>query len=167
MSKRQTAYLPFGVSLTEGQQETIAKAAQAGVSITIRLTNEQLRGKDSLALTTRQFVHMEKKRAAGAGAEVTLSKTQLKHMAKMGGFLPFLPLILGGLAAAGSLAGSSAAIAKAVDDKKAAALAQAEAERHNREVEKQLKGSGLFLSKTGGCCPKCKGSGLYLRPQKN
>jgi hypothetical protein len=166
MSKRRAEYTPFGVSLTEGQQETMAKAVQAGVNLTIRLTNGQLHGKDSLALTKRQITHIERKRAAGAGAEVTLSKTQLKHMAKTGGFLPFLPLILGGLAAAGSLAGGSAAIAKAVDDKKASARAQAEAERHNREVEKQLKGSGLFLSKTGGCCPKCKGSGLYLGPSK-
>jgi hypothetical protein len=167
MPKRQSDYTPFGVSLTEGQQETIAKAVQAGVNITIRLTNEQLRGKDSLALTKRQIAHIEKKQAAGAGAEVTLSKTQLKHMVKKGGFLPLIPLILGGLAAAGSLAGGSAAIAKAVDDKKTSERAQREAERHNREVENQLRGSGLFLSKTGGCCPKCKGSGLYLRPQKN
>jgi hypothetical protein len=81
MPKRQSDYTLFGVSLTEGQQETIAKAVQAGVNITIRLANEQLRGKDSLALTKRQIAHIEKKQAAGAGAEVTLSKTQLKHAA--------------------------------------------------------------------------------------
>ena len=136
----------------------------------------------------------------------------------MGGILPLLtliPLILRGLSAAGALAGGAAGIAKAVQDKKSNDSANTEAERHNREVEAQLKGSGLSLGKRGGslipmilagldvasgakpfkafkakkandsanaeaerqkggsglflgrgvhggCCPKCKGSGLFL-----
>ena len=108
-----------------------------------------------------------KKKDEDAGAEIKFSKTQLKKMAKMGGFLPLLPLIpmiLGGLSAAGALAGGAAGIAKAVQDKQANDVANAEAARHNREVEAQLSaaGSGLYLGKRGGCCPMCRGSGLFL-----
>jgi len=88
-------------------------------------------------------------------------------MTKNGGFLPLLallPLLFGGLSAAGATAGAAAGITKAVQAKQAAAAAQAEAERHNRVVEAELHGKGLYLGRqtTGGCCPRCKGSGLYL-----
>ena len=85
-------------------------------------------------------------------------------MSKNCGFLPLLalpPAIVGGLAAAGGVSGGDASIVKAVHDKQAHSATLAEQERHNREVELQLKGSGLYL-KHGGCCPKCKGSGLFL-----
>jgi Flp pilus assembly protein TadG len=85
----------------------------------------------------------------------------------------------------GGVAGGASAIADSVHKKQAAAAALAEAERaarvkeaedakktkeaerHNREVEAQLRnagGKGLYLGRqtTGGCCPRCKGSGLYL-----
>lgn len=154
-------YTPFGLSLTQGQKESLGKAAHARVGVTIRLSHEQLHGEDTLGLTKRQIAHLEKKRAANAGADLNISKTQLAAQ-KTGGFLPLLPLILGGLAAAGSIAGGAAGIAKAVDDKKAAARAQAEVERHNREVEKQLAaGSGLFLTPSTGaaCAPNARGQG--------
>lgn len=161
------ALTPFGLTLTQGQKESLAKAARDGTSITLRLAAEQLHGEDTLGLTKRQISHIEKKQEGGAGAELTFSKTQMKQMKKTGGILPLLsliPLIMGGVSAAGALAGGAAGIAKAVDDAKASKRAQAEAERHNRAVEAQLKGSGLYLGpKThGGCCPACKGSGVYL-----
>lgn len=160
-------YVPFGLSLTQGQKETLAKAARDGNGVTIRLSREQLIGSDKLGLTKRQIAHIMKKRGENAGADLNFSKTQLKIMTKMGGILPLLtliPMILGGLSAAGALAGGAAGIAKAVQDKNANDAANAEAERHNREVEMQLKGSGLYLGRqtTGGCCPMCSGSGLYL-----
>lgn len=159
---------PYGLTLTQGQQETLAKAAREGTSVTLRLAADQLQGGDKLGLTKRQINHIEKKAAAGAGAEITFSMTQMKRMRKTGGILPLLsliPMILAGVGAAGGLAGGAAGIAKAVDDKAAAKRAQAEASRHNREVEAALKGgSGVYLGREthGGCCPACKGSGLYL-----
>ena len=59
-----------------------------------------------------------------------------------------------------SAAGGAAGVAKAVQDKQA----NAETKRHNREIEKQLRGSGLRLGRKAHtkCCPTCKGSGLYL-----
>jgi len=163
----KSMYIAYGLALTDGQKQTLAKAARDGVGVTIRLAVDQLQGEDQLALTKRQIAHITKKKGKGAGAELKLSKTQLKKMTKIGGVLPLLsliPLILGGVSAAGALAGGAAGVAKAVQDKQANTAAQAETEHHNREVEAQLKGSGLYLGRKtwGGCYPMCNGSGLFL-----
>ncbi|ESO83721.1 hypothetical protein LOTGIDRAFT_168964 [Lottia gigantea] len=63
-----------------------------------------------------------------------------ENLTKKGGFLPFLPLIFAGLAAAGATAGGAAGIAKAVNDKKAEAAANAEAHRHNLAMEREARG---------------------------
>ncbi|ESO88830.1 hypothetical protein LOTGIDRAFT_165249 [Lottia gigantea] len=63
-----------------------------------------------------------------------------QNLTKKGGFLPFLPLIFAGLAAAGETAGGAAGIAKAVNDKKAEAAANAEARRHNLAIEREARG---------------------------
>ncbi|ESP04241.1 hypothetical protein LOTGIDRAFT_170938 [Lottia gigantea] len=63
-----------------------------------------------------------------------------ENLTKIGGFLPFLPLIFAGLAAAGATAGGAAGIAKAVNDKKAEAAANAEARRHNLAMEREARG---------------------------
>ncbi|ESO90030.1 hypothetical protein LOTGIDRAFT_175839 [Lottia gigantea] len=63
-----------------------------------------------------------------------------ENLTKKGGFLPFLPLIFAGLAAAGATAGGAAGIAKAVNDKKAEAAANAEARRHNLAMEREARG---------------------------
>ncbi|ESO99265.1 hypothetical protein LOTGIDRAFT_173754 [Lottia gigantea] len=63
-----------------------------------------------------------------------------QNLTKKGGFLPFLPLIFAGLAAAGATAGGAAGIAKAVNDKKAEAAANAEACRHNLAMEREARG---------------------------
>ncbi|ESO84769.1 hypothetical protein LOTGIDRAFT_168436 [Lottia gigantea] len=58
-----------------------------------------------------------------------------ENLTKKGGFLPFLPLIF-----AGATAGGAAGIAKAVNDKKAEAAANAEARRHNLAMEREARG---------------------------
>lgn len=65
---------------------------------------------------------------------------------KTGGFLPFLPLIFGGLGALGALAGGSAAVAKTVIDKNRADAELEETKRHNLETEKAITGSGITES---------------------
>lgn len=106
-----------------------------------------------------------------------------------GGFLPLIPLILGGLSAAGALAGGAAGVAKTVLDKKANDAELAEKERHNKEMEKAV-GRGLkeqiknFVEKSGleeeakmllkktlktladtiHMEPEKNGDGLYLNP---
>ena len=51
-----------------------------------------------------------------------------------------LPLIFGGLSAAGAVAGGTAAAVKAANDKKAADKELAEQKRHNIEMEKKTGG---------------------------
>ena len=111
---------------------------------------------------------------------------------KKGGILPLLtllPLIFGGIGAAGAVAGGAAGIAKSVNDKKSSDAELAEEERHNKEMEKAV-GRGLkdqiknFVEKTGleqdakksvkkiikaladtiTVVPETNGDGLYLNP---
>ena len=151
-----TTYTLYGLSLTKNQKESIRKARDDGTAITIRLSYDHLQGDDKLGLTKSQIERINKRKKMHKGMDLKLSATQIKKMSKIGGILPLLallPLIFGGIGAAGAAAGGAAAIAKAVNDGKAVAEAQKETERHNREVEKQL-GSGLFLRRVG--------NGLFL-----
>jgi len=69
---------------------------------------------------------------------------------KNGGILPLIPLIIGGIAAAGSVAGGTAGIVQAVNKNKAEKAALEEQKRHNRELEKAARGDGIvdnFISK--------------------
>ena len=152
-----TTYTLCGLSLTQNQKESIRKARDNGAGITIRLLYDHLEGNDNLGLTTNQIAGINKRKQMHKGMDLKLSATQIKKMSKIGGILPLLallPLIFGGIGAAGAAAGGAAAIAKAVNDGKAAAEAQKEEERHNKEVERQL-GNGLFLRR--------EGNGLFLR----
>lgn len=146
-------YSSFGLSLSNPQKKSLANAIQNKTSLTLRLNTNQLHGQDKLALTMTQINHITKSKSVGKGVNITLSKTQLQKMKKMGGFLP---LILAGLGALGALAGGASAIAKTVHEKQTADATLAEQSRHNRQIESELRGSGFK------CCPQCKGSGLYL-----
>jgi len=86
-----------------------------------------------------------------------LSAEQLKHLEKIGGFLPFLallPLILGGIGAAGAVAGGTASVVQAVKNVRAQNVAQSEAERQNKTIEEQtstaLKAGTGILSDLAG-----------------
>jgi hypothetical protein len=155
-----TKYEPYGLSLRESQKKSIGKAIQRKTGLSLKLTRAQLHGNDRLALTKVQIGHIMKNSLARRGADIKMSKAQLQAMKKMGGFLPLIPLILAGLSAVGGLAGGAAGIAKAVNDKRSSDAAMAEQVRHNKEIESQLRGSGLT------CCPTCRGSGLYLQTTK-
>ena len=68
---------------------------------------------------------------------------------KEGGILPLaalLPLIFGGIAAAGGTAGGIASAVKAANDKAKNDLELEEQRRHNKIIEKSLVGSGVFLN---------------------
>ena len=76
-----------------------------------------------------------------------LSSSQLKYLKKSGGLSPLLallPLIFSGLGAAGEVAVGVASVVSSAKNASAAAAQIAEMERHNREIESQLKsGSGV------------------------
>ena len=78
------------------------------------------------------------------GKTYYISKEKIIECEKEGGILPLLtliPLIAGGVSAAGGVAGAAAGIAKAVNDKKAADEELAEQRRHNLEMEKKTGGN--------------------------
>ena len=78
------------------------------------------------------------------GKNIYISKKKIMECEKEGGILPLLtliPLIAGGVSAAGGVEGAAAGIAKAVNDKKAADEELAEQRRHNLEMEKKTGGN--------------------------
>lgn len=183
-----TEYHMYGLTLSEGQIQKIVNAAKNRREVKLRVSKKDLQGTHKLLLTQRQINRIKNSKT---GIDLQLSASQLQHIEKSGGFLPLLallPLIFGGLGAAGGLAGG---IASAVSSAKNVR----ETERHNREVEAQLqKGSGVvsnlvgkvpligsFLAPIlerfglginaqnklmkGGCvCLRKVGKGLYLKP---
>jgi hypothetical protein len=85
---------------------------------------------------------------SGCCYSLYISKHLLKEIRphKEGGFLPLIPLILGGITALGALTGGVAGITKSVLDKKANDVKNEEEGRHNREMEAIARGEGLYLS---------------------
>lgn len=79
---------------------------------------------------------------------------------KTGGVLPLIP-IFAGLSATGSLLGGAAAIAKVINDYKAAKQRLEELKRHNEHVKAVCIGKGLHLK------PHKRGLGIYISNKKN
>jgi len=190
----------YGLSLSDGQIKKIISAANKHQSVTIRLSQDNLTGEHKLLLTKTQINRLNRTKT---GVNLTLSYCQIKNVndivssiqKKHGGIIPLLaliPIIASALGAAGGVAGGVASAVSASNNARAAAKAQTELERHNREVEAQLKiGSGVIsdyagktpmigkllkplLQKLGlgivdynriikGGCVRC-GRGLYLKP---
>ena len=86
-----SGHVPFGMSLTANQKETLANAPLNGIGVTLRLTNEQLSDGNKLALTKRQSAYITKTHMEGTWTELKLRKTQIIKMTKTGGFCRCLP----------------------------------------------------------------------------
>ena len=89
-------YSAYGVSLTDGQKQSLTAAVRAGRAVTFRISHPQLSGPDLLMLTATQINKIGRAKAAGRGVDLRLSKTQL---GKQGGFGPFAASMLAGIAA--------------------------------------------------------------------
>jgi len=145
-------YENFGVNLSKAQIKKLSDAHKKKVGVTIRLTKNNLHGEHKLPLTKTQITRIKKSKT---DLDLNVSATQLKHLEKIGGFLPLLallPLISGGTGAAGAAAGGTAAVVQAVKNVRAQNVAQSEAERHNKTIEEQtaLKaGTGIFSDLAG------------------
>ena len=90
------------------------------------------------------------------GFNLSLSSAQLKYLKKSGGLLPLLallPLIFAGLGAAGGVAGGVASAVSSAKNASAAAAQIAEMERHNREIESQLKNGNGIVSDAASKIP--------------
>jgi len=161
-----TEYHDYGVNLSQGQVRKILNAHNKGTGVVIKLLKENMQGNHKLPLT---LVQINRIKRARNGIQLKLSESQLKHMEKLGGFLPLIPLIAGAIAAAGGLTGG---IASAVS----AAKSNAEQARHNRAIEditraelSKTTGSGMKCSKLLSKCEcelKKNGYGLYLGPPR-
>jgi len=199
-----TRYEIFGVTLSIDQMKKIITSGKNKRPVTIKLPYKNLHGENLLLLTKTQIKKIEKSKT---GLDLNLSYSQIKHFNKQfkasqsenemrtGGFLPLLtllPLIFGGLGAVGGVAGGVPSAFSSANNAKTQNKAQAETERHNRELESQLKqGNGVIsdivdkipvvgnwltplLKKVGlginecdrvmkgGCV--CLGKGLYIGP---
>jgi hypothetical protein len=155
-----TEYYEHGLFLNDNQITKIVKAANNHSSTTIRLSKNNLHGNHKLPLTKTQINRINKTKT---GLNLTLSYAQIKHiknlvsdLQKKGGIIPLLtliPIIASALGAAGGLAGGISSAVSASNNAKAAAAAQSELERHNREVEKQLKSGEGVVSEYVARCP--------------
>ena len=78
-----TTYTKYGVSLTQGQKDSLRAAVNAQRSVTLRLPHNQLSGSDQLMLTNMQINKINKAKLSAKGVDIKLSETQIK---KTGGF---------------------------------------------------------------------------------
>lgn len=175
-----TKYINYGVTLSNNQIRSFKKARDKNRGLVVRLARNSLSGTMNLPLTVTQINKIKKSKN---GVQLKLSKSQIRHMEKTGGFLPLLALLPAILGAAGGL---TAGIASAVNSTKQVT----EQKRHNMNLEKlaaTAQGSGVLsnavepvpiigsklaasLRKIGlgkNCCVRglrgCKwGNGVYL-----
>ena len=94
-----TIYHPYRVNLTVGQAESVAKAMKHKTPVTLRLTcNNLMRGDESANLTQSQINKLEKAKNKGVGADIKISKAQLRKFATSGGSIMNLFRIVSGVA---------------------------------------------------------------------
>ena len=133
-------YISHGLNLTDNQLEKIIRASQNKQGVVVRINKDNLNGNlHKIPLTKTQINRITKSKN---GLNLFLSSSQLKYLKKSGGLLPLLallPLIFAGLGAAGGVAGGVASAVSSAKNASAAAAQIAEMERHNREIESQLK----------------------------
>ena len=144
-------YISHGLNLTDNQLEKIIRASQNKQGVVVRINKDNLNGNlHKIPLTQTQINRITK---AKNGLNLFLSSSQLKYLKKSGGLLPLLallPLIFAGLGAAGGVAGGVASAVSSAKNASAAAAQIAEMERHNREIESQLKSGANAANNSAG-----------------
>ena len=81
------SYVKYGVKLSAGQKEKLAKALSNKSAITIRLTKSDLTGHDELMLTRTLLKRIQKAIKNRTGVDLKISKTQISHLVQEGGSL--------------------------------------------------------------------------------
>jgi len=163
----KSRYVNYNLKITDYQLQTIVKAVQNHEGAVIRidgagqagttLAGTAQAGLAGAALTPRKIpltqAQINKIRKSKSAFNLKLSAAQLKYLEKSGGFLPLLallPLIFGGIGAAGGLTGAIASVVSSASNARAAAAAQTELVRHNKEIETQLKNGAALANGSGG-----------------
>ena len=82
-----TSYFEYGVNLSDNQKRSLASAMNSNTPLTLRLKHGNLTGNDELMLTKTQLKKIQKSLNHGTGADIKISKTQIRKVAKQGGSL--------------------------------------------------------------------------------
>ena len=82
-----TTYFEYGVNLSDNQKRSLASAMNNRTPLTLRLKHSNLTGNDELMSTKTQLKRIQKSLNNGAGADIKISKTQIRKVAKQGGSL--------------------------------------------------------------------------------
>ena len=80
-------YIKYGVNLSDGQKDKLARALSNKSAITIRLTKSDLTGSDDMMLTKTQLKRIKKVMNNSTGVDLKISKTQISHVVQEGGSL--------------------------------------------------------------------------------
>ena len=81
------SYIKYGVNLSNGQKDKLARALSNKSAITIRLTKSDLTGLDDMMLTKTQLKRIQKAMNNSTGVDLKISKTQISHVVQEGGSL--------------------------------------------------------------------------------
>ena len=81
------SYIKYGVNLSDGQKDKLARALSNKSAITIRLTKSDLTGSDDMMLTKTQLKRIKKAMNNSTGVDLKISKTQISHVVQEGGSL--------------------------------------------------------------------------------
>ena len=79
-----TQYFEYGVNLTDNQKRNLASAINSKSPLTLRIKHPNLTGNDELMLTKTQLKRIQKSINNGTGADIKISKTQIRKVAKQG-----------------------------------------------------------------------------------
>ena len=88
-----TNYFEYGVNLSVGQKENLAKAIQTNSELTLRLKNNQLSGSDELMLTKTQLNKIQKAAASRTGVDLKISKSQIRKVVQGGSLFSSLAML--------------------------------------------------------------------------
>ena len=80
-------YVKYGVKLSTGQKQRLAKALSQKSAVTIRLSKSDLSGNDHLNLTKTQLKRLQKAMKNRTGVDLKISKTQIRYLVQEGGSL--------------------------------------------------------------------------------
>ena len=82
-----TSCFEHGIKLSDNQKRSLASAMNSRSPLTLRLKHGNLTGNDELTLTKTQLKRIQKSLNNGTGADIKISKTQIRKVAKQGGSL--------------------------------------------------------------------------------
>ena len=82
-----TTYFEYGVNLSDNQKKSLASAINHNSPLTLRLKYPNLTGNDELMLTKTQLKRIQKSLNNGTGADIKISESQIRKVAKQGGSL--------------------------------------------------------------------------------